>query len=94
MVPGDYSTIQAAMDAASALTVDTVLVSIGTYNEVISFRGKDVRVISTWGPAYTTIKGPMLADRCLLPPAAKHRPRSSPASRSLARWRPTARALL
>ena len=62
MVPGDFSTIQAALDAASALTVDTVLVSIGTYNEVISFRGKDVRLVSSWGPTFTTIKGPMLAD--------------------------------
>ena len=63
MVPStEYPTIQSAVDAASALTVDTVLVSIGTYNEVISFRGKDVRLVSSWGPAYTTIRGPMLAD--------------------------------
>jgi parallel beta-helix repeat protein len=61
-VPFDYATIQAGLDAASALTVDTVLVNGGTYNEVISFRGKDVRLVSASGPAFTTIRGPMLAD--------------------------------
>ncbi len=60
-VPSQYSTIQAAMDAASPLGLDTVLVGPGVYSEVVSFRGKDIRVISEWGPGFATIRGPYAA---------------------------------
>ncbi len=59
-VPFEYPTIQAGLDAASATALDTVLVNGGTYNEVISFRGKNVRLISASGTAFTTIRGPWL----------------------------------
>ena len=51
-VPGDYPTIQAAIDAASF--ADRVLVSDGTYtgegNRDIDFKGKDISVVSENGP--------------------------------------------
>ena len=52
-VPGDYSTIQAAIDAAA--DGDTVLVAPGTYLESIRFWGKAITVESSGGPDVTTI---------------------------------------
>ena len=51
-VPSPYGTIQAAIDAASA--IDTVLVSPGTYNENITLKNA-VIVMSSDGRATTTI---------------------------------------
>lgn len=45
-VPGEYSTIQAAIEAASE--GDTVLVDEGTYTENISFLGKSITVASKY----------------------------------------------
>ena len=52
-VPGDFATIQEAMDAA--LDGDLVLVSPGLYEESIDFLGKAITVQSTDGPGATTI---------------------------------------
>ena len=59
-VPGDYSTIQAAVDAAS--NGDVILVSPGTYTSshpghVVDTRGKAIAIRSTGGAAVTTING-------------------------------------
>jgi len=54
--PGQtYTTIQAGIDAASP--GDTVLVSPGTYNENIDFKGKAITVKSSDGAAKTIIDG-------------------------------------
>lgn len=55
-VPGDFPTIQAALDAASR--GDRVLVDPGTYSEVLRFRQKDVRLSSSGGPAVTVLAIP------------------------------------
>ncbi|MEE9131661.1 MAG: right-handed parallel beta-helix repeat-containing protein [Phycisphaerales bacterium] len=52
-VPGDFPTIQAAIDAA--VDGDEVEVHPGTYNENIDFLGKAIRVYSTDGPDVTII---------------------------------------
>src|SRR6516162_912985 len=55
LVPAGYSTIQSAIDAASA--GDTVLVSPGTYYENLDFNGKAITVASAAGPPATIIDG-------------------------------------
>jgi len=57
-VPGDFATIQAALNDASLLTTDTILVGPGAYNESIDFAGKNARLISTDGPSLTFIAPP------------------------------------
>ncbi len=54
-VPGDYQTIQAAIDAATA--GKTIEVSAGTYNEAIDFKGKAVTVTAVGTRANTIIDG-------------------------------------
>lgn len=54
-VPGDYPTIQGAINATS--NGDTVLVFPGTYLENLSFLGKDLSLISESGPMTTIIDG-------------------------------------
>lgn len=54
-VPGDYGTIQEALN--NALDGETVLVSDGTYYENIIFPGRDITLISVNGPQSTTIDG-------------------------------------
>ena len=55
LVPQEYATIQEAIVAAQ--TGDVVLVSPGTYSELIDFLGKTIAVRSTDGPAVTIIDG-------------------------------------
>ena len=50
---GDLSTIQAAINAASA--GDTILVHDGTYTENINYGGKDIVVVSNNGPNVTIL---------------------------------------
>jgi predicted outer membrane repeat protein len=54
-VPGDYPTIQEAIDAS--VHGDTVLVAAGTYVENIDFLGKAITVTSSHGPEHTIIDG-------------------------------------
>ena len=54
-VPGQFPTIQAAINAAT--DGDTVLVSPGTYVENINFGTKDITVASTDGASATVIDG-------------------------------------
>ena len=54
-VPADYTTIQAAVDAA--VNGDTVSVAAGTYTENIDFSGKLITVQSADGPETTIIDG-------------------------------------
>lgn len=54
-VPADQPTIQAAINAAA--NGDTVLVSDGTYQENLDFKGKAITVTSVNGPSVTTIDG-------------------------------------
>lgn len=54
-VPAQYPSIQAAIDVARA--GDTILVAPGRYLERIDFRGRDLTVISSHGPAQTVIDG-------------------------------------
>jgi hypothetical protein len=54
-VPGDYPTIQGAIDAAAP--GDTVLVDPGLYVENIDFLGKAITVKSSQGPYATRIDG-------------------------------------
>jgi hypothetical protein len=54
-VPGDFSTIQAALNAAQ--NGDTVLVAPGTYTQSLNFNGRAIELRSTAGPNVTTIQG-------------------------------------
>jgi predicted outer membrane repeat protein len=52
-VPGDYATIQAAIDAAES--GDTIIVAPGTYHEAIDFLGKTLTLESEAGAVKTII---------------------------------------
>ena len=52
-VPGDYSTIQSAIDGSS--DGDVVTVAAGTYTEALDFDGKAVHVLGIDGPAATIL---------------------------------------
>lgn len=54
-VPGDFSTIDAAV--ATVAPGSTVLVSAGTWFEQVDFRGKSIEVRSASGPGQTVIDG-------------------------------------
>ena len=54
-VPGEYSTIQKAIDVA--VDGDLVLVSPGTYVENFDFLGKAITVRGEYGPYVTVIDG-------------------------------------
>lgn len=54
-VPGDYPDIQSAINAV--IPGDTILVGLGTYTETIDFLGKDISVISEFGPGAAIIDG-------------------------------------
>ncbi len=54
-VPGDYPTIQSAIDAAT--DGDEVVVEPGIYSETIDFLGKDIVVRSAMGPEKTILDG-------------------------------------
>ena len=54
-VPKDYATLQGGIDAADY--GDTVLVSPGTYQENIIFKGKGIKLKSSQGPRITVIDG-------------------------------------
>jgi hypothetical protein len=54
-VPGDYPTIQEAIE--SAYPWDTIVVAPGTYYENIHFRGKAITLMSSDGPKATVING-------------------------------------
>lgn len=58
-VPADYPTIQAALYNASLLTIDTVLVSPGTYNEAVTFAGRNAHLLSVAGPGATFLTAPL-----------------------------------
>jgi hypothetical protein len=53
-VPGDYATIQEALNAAN--DGDTILVDPGAYPGYVRFNGKDVSLQSTGGPDVTVIQ--------------------------------------
>jgi hypothetical protein len=55
-VPGDFATIQAAIDAAPANEMRIVSVAAGTFNERIAFNGKPV-VVRGAGAGQTVIAG-------------------------------------
>ena len=58
-VPGDFPTIQDAVNAA--IDGDEIVVAPGTYNELIDFLGMAITVRSSGGPAVTSIDGTGLA---------------------------------
>ena len=52
-VPGDFPTIQGALNASA--NGDTVLVAPGNYPENLNFNGRSIELRSTNGPAVTSI---------------------------------------
>jgi parallel beta-helix repeat protein len=52
-VPGDFPTMQAALDDANSLALDEVLVDPGVYYESVQFGGTRARLVSANGPAAT-----------------------------------------
>jgi hypothetical protein len=58
---GDAPTVQAGID--SAAVGDTVLVHPGTYNEAVTFRGRDIVLRSTSGPQVTVLDAMGLGKR-------------------------------
>jgi parallel beta-helix repeat protein len=57
-VPGQFATIQSALDAANLFTSDTIFVDPGVYRENLRFNGRNAQVISTGGPDMTFIAPP------------------------------------
>jgi parallel beta-helix repeat protein len=57
-VPGQFATIQSALDAANLFTSDTIFVDPGVYRENLRFNGRNAQVISTGGPDVTFIAPP------------------------------------
>lgn len=73
-VPGDASTIQAAVDAAQ--TGDEIHVAAGIWRETINLRGKAIVLLGTAGPQSTTLDGRGLKGsvlRCIEGEAAETR---------------------
>ena len=54
-VPGQYASIQAAINASSH--GDTILVAAGQYAGPVDFMGRDVSVVAAAGPGLTSIDG-------------------------------------
>jgi len=52
-VPGDFPTIQAALDNVNVMTIDRVLVDPGLYREAIQFGNKRAQLLSANGPTAT-----------------------------------------
>ncbi|MEQ8768956.1 MAG: choice-of-anchor Q domain-containing protein [Phycisphaerales bacterium] len=63
LVPSEYATVQAAVDAAA--NGDTVRIGPGTYNEALNTLGKAITLASTDGPATTILDGTGLVDSIL-----------------------------
>jgi hypothetical protein len=57
-VPQDFTSIQAAIDAAPASGLHGIVVGAGTYTEALDLSGKGVRIIGA-GPAFTSIEAPV-----------------------------------
>lgn len=60
-VPGDFPTVQEAINAAAC--GDEIVVAPGIYNEIIDFLGKAITVRSSGGPDVTTLDGTGWNDR-------------------------------
>jgi alpha-tubulin suppressor-like RCC1 family protein len=57
-VPGDFATIQAALDNVNMLAIDSVVVDPGLYNESVQFGAKRALLVSAEGPSATYIMAP------------------------------------